>query len=90
MIELEVSSDENAKAFLLQSKYVPKKDLKSVENLTFVKRISSGKHSRSVQYGKSNGKTTLSFHLIYLSLTLTKLWNTLPLPVHSMGGIRKT
>lgn len=51
MIEMDFSNNENAKAFLLKSGYVPKKDQKFVENLVFAPVVLKGKKIKKVQYG---------------------------------------
>jgi hypothetical protein len=51
MIEMNFSKEENAKAFLLKSGYVLKKDLKFVENLVFAPVVLKEKKIKKVQYG---------------------------------------
>lgn len=51
MIEMDFSKEENAKAFLLKSGYVPKKDQKFVENLVFAPVVLKERKIKKVQYG---------------------------------------
>lgn len=65
IIELDLSSDENAKQFLLQSNYVPKKDLEFIKNLMFIKITSPKKNIITVIQGYKieNDNVIFTFNL---------------------------
>jgi hypothetical protein len=61
IIEMDVSSDEKARAFLIKSGYVPKSDLKFVNNFKFTKVTETKKRIQFIQYGYKIGKDNIVF-----------------------------
>lgn len=61
IIEMDVSSDEKAKAFLIKSGYVPKNDLKFINNLNFTKVAETKKGIKLIQYGYKIEKNNIVF-----------------------------
>jgi hypothetical protein len=61
LLELDLSTDQKARDFLLQSGYVPKKDLKLVQNLQFGKIIETKKVVKKVMYGYKQTKNEVVF-----------------------------
>jgi hypothetical protein len=61
IIEIDLSTDENAKAFLLKSKYATKNDSKFIENLKFLKVIPAKKNMKMIVYGYKFDKENIIF-----------------------------
>jgi hypothetical protein len=61
IIEMDVSTDEKARAFLLKSGYVPKSDLKLIQNMSFTKVIEHKKGVKLIQYGYKLEKSQVVF-----------------------------
>lgn len=61
IIEMDVSTDEKARAFLLKSGYVPKSDLKLIQNMSFTKVIEHKKGAKLIQYGYKLEKSQVVF-----------------------------
>lgn len=61
LIEMDVSTDEKARTFLLQSGYVPRKDLKFIRHFEFTKVRDIPKGQKPVQVGYKIEKSTVVF-----------------------------
>lgn len=61
IIELDLSTDENAKQFLLKSGYVPKADLEFIKNLKFTKIITEKKKIEMKVFGYKIENETITF-----------------------------
>ncbi len=61
IIEMDVSSDEKARAFLIKSSYVPKSDLKFINNFKFTKVTETKKGQKLLQYGYKIEKDKVVF-----------------------------
>lgn len=65
IIEMDVSTDEKARDFLLKSGYVPKKDLAFIKTFEFTKIVEVKKGLKLIQYGYTieNGQVVFTFDL---------------------------
>lgn len=61
IIEIDVSSDETARAFLIQSAYVPKNDIRLIKNFKFDKVTETKKGTKFIQYGYKFDKNNIVF-----------------------------
>ena len=61
IIEMDVSSEEKARAFLIKSSYVPKSDINFIKNFKFDKVIETKKGLKLIQYGYKIEKDNVVF-----------------------------
>jgi hypothetical protein len=61
IIEMDVSSDETARAFLIQSAYVPRNDMRLIKNFKFDKVTETKKGIKFIQYGYKFDKNNIVF-----------------------------
>ncbi len=61
IIEMDVSTDEKARAFLLKSGYIPKKDIQFIKDFKFTKVAKANKGLKLVQYGYKLEKDQIVF-----------------------------
>jgi hypothetical protein len=62
IIEIDVSSDEKARDFLIKSGYVPKKDMDIIKNFKFIKVTEKKKGIKLIQYGYKIVKDNIIFN----------------------------